>query len=417
MRLRNIPKDLLGNLFEIVRSLNKTLVEFPSFIGNMINCTGAQTCKLGICLPRGLSSAIRERLTKSELDLDRLESFNLNMSGCPNTCGMHHVADLGFFGKIGRSKTRDMYPAYYVLAGAKRGAGITQYAEKKGEISVHHIPNFVHDFLAAYLLKKEDYPNYQEYLEDEGNDVIKGLLDKFSHVPEYEDDPTFYTDFGAKRRLSLDEMGTAECSAGMFDMIDVDRKRIIAIEEKIDSVTDEERASLLYDMTLASSRMLLVTRGLDAKTTDQIFDLFAKHFVETDLVPKQYKHIVELAPKGNNKELIPHQEDIIELSKIVRELYKNMDDSLRFKVPSKPKEASKTESNVLKKDFRGVGCPMNFVKTKLVLDTIESGQKLEILLDDGEPIENVPNSVKLEGHHIEQQDQINDYWRVLIRKA
>ena len=64
-----------------------------------------------------------------------------------------------------------------------------------------------------------------------------------------------------------------------------------------------------------------------------------------------------------------------------------------------------------------MACPMNFVKTKLVLETMEKGQQLEILLDDGEPIQNVPNSVKLEGHKVLDQTKTNEnYWKVLIEK-
>ena len=59
MRIRNMPEKYLTNLFQIVKTLEHTLIDYPAFIGNMINCTGAQTCKLGICLPRGLSTEIR----------------------------------------------------------------------------------------------------------------------------------------------------------------------------------------------------------------------------------------------------------------------------------------------------------------------------------------------------------------------
>ena len=70
----------------------------------------------------------------------------------------------------------------------------------------------------------------------------------------------------------------------------------------------------------------------------------------------------------------------------------------------------------VKKDFRGVMCPMNFVKTKIALTPMKSGQILEILLDDGAPIENVPGSVKGEGHTILSTEKIENYWKVLIRK-
>jgi len=69
------------------------------------------------------------------------------------------------------------------------------------------------------------------------------------------------------------------------------------------------------------------------------------------------------------------------------------------------------------KDLRGVLCPMNFVKTKLELATMQSGEVLEIWLDDGKPIENVPGSVRLEGHEILSQTQHSDgYWQVVIKK-
>jgi tRNA 2-thiouridine synthesizing protein A len=51
-------------------------------------------------------------------------------------------------------------------------------------------------------------------------------------------------------------------------------------------------------------------------------------------------------------------------------------------------------------DLRGVGCPTNFVKAKLSLEEIEAGDSAQILLDDGEPVKNVPRSLKAEGHKL-----------------
>lgn len=70
----------------------------------------------------------------------------------------------------------------------------------------------------------------------------------------------------------------------------------------------------------------------------------------------------------------------------------------------------------VKKDFRGVACPMNFVKTKIALSPMKSGQVLEILLDDGAPINNVPGSVRNEGHTVLATEKVDDYWKVTIRK-
>ncbi len=68
-------------------------------------------------------------------------------------------------------------------------------------------------------------------------------------------------------------------------------------------------------------------------------------------------------------------------------------------------------------DLRGVSCPLNYVKTKLRLEEMEVGKVLEILLDDGEPIVNVPRSAKEDGHKILRIEQINGYFKVLVRKS
>ncbi|OHB40707.1 MAG: preprotein translocase subunit TatB [Planctomycetes bacterium RIFOXYD2_FULL_41_16] len=68
-------------------------------------------------------------------------------------------------------------------------------------------------------------------------------------------------------------------------------------------------------------------------------------------------------------------------------------------------------------DLRGVLCPINFVKTKLKLEMMDSGQVLEVLLDDGEPIRSVPRSVKEEGHKIVKVENMEGAYRLLIKKA
>ncbi|MBH0198352.1 MAG: sulfurtransferase TusA family protein [Nitrospira sp.] len=67
-------------------------------------------------------------------------------------------------------------------------------------------------------------------------------------------------------------------------------------------------------------------------------------------------------------------------------------------------------------DLRGVICPYNFVKTKLKLETMEEGQVLSVLLDEGDPIRNVPRSVENEGHTVLAQERLEQAYRVLIRR-
>lgn len=68
-------------------------------------------------------------------------------------------------------------------------------------------------------------------------------------------------------------------------------------------------------------------------------------------------------------------------------------------------------------DLRGVLCPINFVKTKLKLEEMEVDQILEVILDDGDPMRNVPRSVKEEGHKIIKVEKLPDNsYKLLIRK-
>lgn len=67
-------------------------------------------------------------------------------------------------------------------------------------------------------------------------------------------------------------------------------------------------------------------------------------------------------------------------------------------------------------DLRGVICPYNFVKTKLKLEMMGAGEVLSVLLDDGDPIKNVPRSVSDDGHTVLSQERVDRFFRVRIRK-
>ncbi|MGR3320060.1 MAG: sulfurtransferase TusA family protein [Candidatus Anammoxibacter sp.] len=66
-------------------------------------------------------------------------------------------------------------------------------------------------------------------------------------------------------------------------------------------------------------------------------------------------------------------------------------------------------------DLSGVKCPINFVKTKLKMEEMETGQLLEVIVDDGEPIRSVPKSLKEEGHKILKVDDLGGKYRLLVK--
>jgi sulfite reductase (ferredoxin) len=167
----------------------------------------------------------------------------------------------------------------------------------------------------------------------------------------------------------------------------------------------------------------VMDRGIEARSDREVFVAFGKHFIEAGLVDGRFKKLINAA---RNKEFVQlrNMEHLVhELADEMETLYESMDDSLRFpsekamqiKARDRNNRAADDESEVFR-DYRGVACPMNFVKVKLDFATMTTGQTLKVLPDDREPIENVPWSVADEGHEIVDHKKIGDYWSVRIRK-
>lgn len=418
MHLRNIPTHYLGNVYNFLVNL-KIDLHVPFLLNNLVACTGADTCRLGICLSKGASQALRKALGKSGLPLDKLSDLRINISGCPNSCGQQMAADLGFYGKVGRNDR--MYPAYHVVAGAIAGQN-PKLAELTGEVSAFDLPKFTIDLFGLYLAKQEKYETFNEYAEGEGKNDIMNLLPKYRNIPDFRDDKNYYFDWDSDLIFSLAAKGVGECSAGLFDMIDVDLNTINSTKEELKKETEKYIINqLLYKLIFASSRMLLITRGAEPRNTGEVFDAFITRFIDVKLISSIYREIIETARDDKQYDFSEKKETILDLSQAVIDLYESMDDSLQFRLTEhtsgqkdeeKPKQVTKRN-----KDFRGVLCPMNFVKTKIELSALHTGDILEILLDDGEPIENVPGSILGEGHQILDQKKIDNYWAVIIRKG
>ena len=93
------------------------------------------------------------------------------------------------------------------------------------------------------------------------------------------------------------------------------------------------------------------------------------------------------------------------------------DKSLRIRVGGDDPKKKANGSTKTTIDLLGVKCPFNYVKTKIKLETMASGSILEVLLDDGEPSENVPKSIKNDGHKIISLKEEQGHYKLTIKKA
>ena len=473
IQVRNIPEEYLTNIYAFFKKLGVYQIDYPVVVTNLTCCTGADTCRLGICLPKGAIDGIAKQLLNSNLNLDAIPDFELRMNGCTNICALATWGDLGFSGRVGRVGD-DPYPAYTIWLPVK---GKHEIDLQQGYIAAKKIPVFVEDYLRDVIAEQANYADYYEYVAKRGVDIVKNLIAKYKEIASYSEEPDTFFDFGDDEKFSLIKYGKAECSAGLFDIIEIDQDTIREKRKEVellmgntpqgvpaDLQSDGKQETskiekLLHDIVFSENRMLLVTRGLDPRTDDDVYNGFEKEFIAAGIIPQKFKVLTDKA--RNSESLIAEKPLIDELADLLNDLYQNMDDSLQFKLPAvqsptdftdskeksvgqknRSEKEDKSVSSVksvgqkntneneqkssagepeaispdVKKDFRGVMCPMNFVKTKIALTPMQSGQILEILLDDGAPIENVPGSVKNEGHTILSTEKVENYWKVLIRK-
>ena len=461
IQVRNIPEEYLTNIYAFFKKLGVYQIDYPVVVTNLTCCTGADTCRLGICLPKGAIDGIAKQLLNSNLNLDAIPDFELRMNGCTNICALATWGDLGFSGRVGRVGD-DPYPAYTIWLPVK---GKHEIDLQQGYIAAKKIPAFVEDYLRDVIAEQANYADYYDYVAKRGVNIVKELIAKYKEVAPYSEEPDTFFDFGDDEKFSLIKYGKAECSAGLFDIIEIDQDTIREKRKEVellmgntpqgvpaDLQSDGKQAiskieKLLHDIVFSENRMLLVTRGLDPRTDEDVYNGFEKEFIAAGIIPQKFKVLTDKA--RNNESLIEQKPLIDELADLLNDLYQNMDDSLQFKLTAektpveqvaeeknaeekapaeqvaeekapveKASAAEETETIVpdVKKDFRGVMCPMNFVKTKIALTPMQSGQILEILLDDGAPIENVPGSVKNEGHTILSTEKVENYWKVLIKK-
>ena len=149
---------------------------------------------------------------------------------------------------------------------------------------------------------------------------------------------------------------------------------------------------------------------------------------EGSLTPGYYNVTGTIENFGLNSETFDADaSDVSTLVDTVQNLYDNMDQSLRFQPvttegASEPGDVSAAETADdevavdREADFRGVVCPLNYVKTKLLLEQMSSGQVLSILLDEAGG-RNVPESASHDGHEVLSQKKEGEHWRVILRKA
>jgi sulfite reductase (ferredoxin) len=256
-------------------------------------CPGTDTCKLGIASSRGLASELRNRLMAKTLELDAaVQGLHIKISGCFNSCGQHHIADLGFYG-VSRNIAGYQVPHFQVVLGGQWEQNAAAYGLAIGAVPSKNIPAVVDRLTEGFVRGRQGAETFQQFCQRIGKKALKGMLDEFIKVPAHSEDPTYYSDWGDPREFTTGDMGTGECAGEVvslveFDLADAERE-VFEAQLLLESGDHQAAETRAYHAMVLAAKALVRTQFPDVgDDRGRIVQEFKARFVDTELFDKEF---------------------------------------------------------------------------------------------------------------------------------
>lgn len=203
LQLRGVPGDLLPGLYASLYWANESYVAARSV--RYVACVGASICRTGLRFSRGLAEALRSELA----DMDIAFDLPIRISGCPNSCGHHPIAAIGFSGGAVRSDD-GVVPVYSVHAGGRLSEGETRLSQLVGKVPAKAVPGLLKEFFADAAQNRQQGESLEDMMERWGVEHLRELSGKYGRIPSYDEAPEYYSDFESDGELSLSGRGVGE---------------------------------------------------------------------------------------------------------------------------------------------------------------------------------------------------------------
>ncbi len=149
-------------------------------INDVVSCPGTDSCKLGITSSMGLNEAVQERIESLQITDELTRKLNIKISGCPNGCGQHHVASIGFTGasiKVGDHTI----PAYIPIIGGVFEGGEVEFGTRlKLRLPSKRVPEAIERWIKQYEANREDGEQWNEYLARVGTGELESQVKDLS---------------------------------------------------------------------------------------------------------------------------------------------------------------------------------------------------------------------------------------------
>jgi sulfite reductase (ferredoxin) len=271
----------------------KLVTQGAGSITDVTSCPGTDTCKLGIASSRGLGAELRGRLESRKLHFDPvLRNVQVKVSGCPNSCGQHHVADIGFYGSS-RNVGGYKVPHFQLLLGGSLEANAGNYGLAVGAVPSKRAPEVVDRLLDLYTREREGEESFRGWVGRVGKKAVKERLEDLLAVPSHEEDPSFYIDWHDAREYSIGDIGVGECAGEVitltqFSLANAESK-VFDASVLVDDVAAGDDAvqtasHMAYGAMITAAQGLLKVNDPDVKGAPElVFSRFKAEFIDTEL--------------------------------------------------------------------------------------------------------------------------------------
>jgi len=285
--LRWVPDADLPSLYRELDAIGLAIPGAGTIV-DITTCPGTDTCKLGIASSRGLAGELRTRLTAKNATLpDAIKDLKIKVSGCFNSCGQHHVADIGFFGNSRRSGNHKV-PHFQVVLGGQWEENAGSFGLAMGAVPAKRVPDVLDTITDRYVTGREQGESFQSWVKRMGKVQIKEMLKPFMDLPMIEFEPELFSDWGDSRVYTIGDIGVGECAGEVVSLYSMEIAKaeslhfdaLVALEEG-DYVSADDKA---YQAMLMAARSLVRTRFLDVSNdADDIVSEFRTRFYDTQL--------------------------------------------------------------------------------------------------------------------------------------
>ncbi|MFQ5702629.1 MAG: nitrite/sulfite reductase [Gemmatimonadales bacterium] len=251
-------------------------------------CPGTDTCKLGIASSRGLAGELRTRLAARAAQFDEaVGNLRIKVSGCFNSCGQHHVADIGFWG-VSRKVNGRVVPHFQVVLGGQWADNAGAYGLAVCAVPSKNVPAVVDRLTEAYLGDRRDGEPFASYTKRVGKANIRTMLDNLRGVPEYSTDASYYSDWGDPREFTIGDMGVGECAGHVVSPVDFglqsSERELFEAQNRLDKADAEGAADIAFRaMTLAARALARTAVPEIGEGPDDVVASFKTHFHDTKI--------------------------------------------------------------------------------------------------------------------------------------